>query len=81
MRNFVHNALRHHDAACGAVQLSLNRAGNGVRLSVRDFGPAVPADALPNLGQLFYRPDGARTRGEGVWANLLPCFACPLPSR
>jgi signal transduction histidine kinase len=65
LRNIVHNALRHNDPTLGEVQLSLSRAGGGVRLAVRDFGPGVPPEALPQLGQPFYRPDAARTRHEG----------------
>lgn len=74
LRNLVQNALRHNDAALGAVQLRLERAGQGVRLTVRDFGPGVPPDALPQLGQPFYRPDEARTRhGGGVGLGLCLC--------
>ena len=74
LRNLVHNALRHNDASRGAVQLSLARAGEGVRLTVRDFGPGVPPEALPQLGQPFYRPDAARTRVEGgVGLGLCLC--------
>lgn len=74
LRNLVHNALRHNDAARGAVQLSLQRTGEGVRLTVRDFGPGVPPDALAQLGQPFYRPDSARTRFEGgVGLGLCLC--------
>lgn len=65
LRNLVHNALRHNDASRGAVRLELARDGDGVRLSVRDFGPGVQPESLPHLGQPFYRPDAARTRGEG----------------
>lgn len=74
LRNLVQNALRHNDAARGLVQLRLERVGQGVRLTVRDFGPGVPPDALPNLGQPFYRPDEARTRhGGGVGLGLCLC--------
>ena len=74
LRNLVQNALRHNDAAHGAVQLSVSRVGEGVRLTVRDFGPGVPPDALPQLGQPFYRPDEARTRhGGGVGLGLCLC--------
>jgi signal transduction histidine kinase len=74
LRNLVHNALRHNDASHGAVQLRLERAGEGVRLTVRDFGPGVPPEALPQLGQPFYRPDAARTRGGGgVGLGLCLC--------
>lgn len=50
LRNLVHNALRHNDATRGEVQLSLSRDGAGQRLTVRDFGPGVPDDALAQLG-------------------------------
>lgn len=74
LRNLVQNALRHNEPVRGAVQLSLTQAGSGVRLTVRDFGPGVPPDSLPHLGQPFYRPDAARTRGEGgVGLGLCLC--------
>lgn len=74
LRNLVHNALRHNDPTQGEVQLRLARDGDGVRLSVRDFGPGVPPDALPQLGQPFYRPDAARTRHDGgVGLGLCLC--------
>jgi signal transduction histidine kinase len=41
---------------------------------VRDFGPGVPEEQLPHLAQAFYRPDAARTRGEGgVGLGLYLC--------
>ncbi|MDM4764911.1 ATP-binding protein [Pelomonas sp. SE-A7] len=65
LRNLVGNALRHNDAAQGPVLVSLSRAGQGVRLAVRDHGPGVPPEALSQLGEPFYRPDAARSRNEG----------------
>lgn len=74
LRNLVQNALRHNDPARGAVRLSLAREGEGVRLTVRDFGPGVPPESLGQLGQPFYRPDEARTRhGGGVGLGLCLC--------
>ena len=74
LRNLVHNALRHNDAAHGPVQLTLARAGGGVRLTIRDHGPGVPPESLAHLGQPFYRPDSARTRHEGgVGLGLCLC--------
>lgn len=74
LRNLVHNALRHNEAARGPVLLSLRREGPGVRLTVRDQGPGVPPECLAQLGQPFYRPDAARTRGEGgVGLGLALC--------
>lgn len=74
LRNLVQNALRHNDASRGAVQVRLARDGAGGRLTVRDFGPGVPAESLAQLGQPFYRPDAARTRHEGgVGLGLCLC--------
>jgi len=74
LRNLVHNALRHNDAARRDVQLTLARDGAGVRVTVRDFGPGVPPESLAQLGQPFYRPDAARTRVEGgVGLGLCLC--------
>jgi signal transduction histidine kinase len=67
--NLLDNALRHHDSAQGPVTLTLASTSSGptagVRLTVRDMGPGVPEDALPRLGEPFFRPDAARTRGGG----------------
>lgn len=87
LRNLVHNALRHNDAARGPVVVRLSAVTAGMtgadggsdvssapsaprspraqRLTVRDHGPGVPPDVLPQLGQPFFRPDEARTRAEG----------------
>jgi len=74
LRNLVQNALRHNDPNRGAVRLTLAREGEGVRLTVRDFGPGVPDESLAQLGQPFYRPDEARTRhGGGVGLGLCLC--------
>nr|WP_255719730.1 ATP-binding protein [Pelomonas sp. P8] len=74
LRNLVQNALRHNYGERGAVQVTLARAGQGVRLAVRDHGPGVPPEALAQLGQPFYRPDTARTRQEGgVGLGLCLC--------
>ncbi len=49
-------------------------AGQGVQLSVRDFGPGVADDQLSKLTQLFYRPDSARERSTGgVGLGLYLC--------
>ena len=63
--NLVANAQRHNEPARGPVIVSLRRDGRGVRLAVRDHGQGVPAEALPRLGEPFYRPDAARTRSDG----------------
>ena len=73
VRNLLDNASRHG----GGVQppaLRLSREGEGMVLSVRDFGPGVDEAVLPLLAEAFYRPDAARTRdGGGVGLGLFLC--------
>jgi signal transduction histidine kinase len=73
LRNLIDNALRHNASAAGPVQVALALEGGRLRLTVRDHGPGVPEDVIPQLGQPFYRPDSARTRhagGVGLGLNL-----------
>jgi len=63
--NLLDNALRHNERANGAVRLNLSRAGQGVRIEVRDFGSGVPEESLAQMGEPFYRPDESRSRASG----------------
>jgi signal transduction histidine kinase len=45
-----------------------------VSITVRDFGPGLADDHLPELAQPFYRPEAARTRESGgVGLGLYLC--------
>ncbi|MDD0837698.1 HAMP domain-containing sensor histidine kinase [Curvibacter sp. HBC61] len=85
LRNLLSNAQRHSAAAQAAgappphIALSPHGPG-GWHLSVRDFGPGVPEDALPRLAQEpFYRPDAARVRDTGgVGLGLYLCHLVAL---
>jgi signal transduction histidine kinase len=82
LRNLLDNALRHSADATQppALQVQADQAGEGsskgqgVRITVRDYGPGVPEDQLPHLAQPFYRPDAARERATGgVGLGLYLC--------
>lgn len=83
LRNLLDNALRHSGNAAQLPSIAVRaepgdagqgNAGQGVRITVRDFGPGVDEAALPHLAQPFYRPDVARTRAEGgVGLGLYLC--------
>ena len=60
LANLVDNALRHGD---GAVELSAEPAGDGVRLHVLDRGPGFDPALNGHAFERFTRGDRARSRG------------------
>ncbi|QHE85614.1 sensor histidine kinase [Hydrogenophaga sp. BPS33] len=76
LRNLLDNALRHNAGADRPVELHVRtiEGAPGIEVTVRDHGPGVPDDQIPNLAQPFYRPDAARTRSAGgVGLGLYLC--------
>jgi signal transduction histidine kinase len=74
LRNLLKNALRYSAGAPRNPELFLRTDQRGLSLEVRDYGPGVPADQLPYLGEAFYRTDAARTRTQGgVGLGLYLC--------
>ena len=49
----------------GPIVVAAQIVGAEVRLTVADEGPGVAAEALPSLGEPFFRPEAARTREGG----------------
>jgi two-component system OmpR family sensor kinase len=60
----VDNAIK-YTPGTGRVALSLRRDGSTARLTVRDTGIGIAADALPHVFERFYRADPARSRDAG----------------
>ncbi|MDP8974537.1 MAG: HAMP domain-containing histidine kinase, partial [Actinomycetota bacterium] len=64
--NLLDNALRHTPPG-GEVMVRLQPGAqrDEVRVTVRDTGPGIPEEHLPNIFERFYRADRARTRTVG----------------
>jgi two-component system sensor histidine kinase CpxA len=68
IENVVRNAVR-HTAQNSQVEVSLKREGTNLLqsavISVRDYGPGVPKQALKDIFRPFYRVEDARDRKTG----------------
>ena len=75
LRNLVTNALRHGVGAAEPPTVFLrHEADHRIALGVRDHGAGLAPQQIAQLGQAFYRPDEARTRGAGgVGLGLYLC--------
>ena len=64
IENVIRNALRYTPAG-EAVDVALEPAARGARLSVRDRGPGVPEAELPRIFEPFHQLASARSPEEG----------------
>jgi PAS domain S-box-containing protein len=70
--NLVSNAFKY--TLAGSILVKLTPLPEGVRLSVRDTGTGIPAQAQARLFERFYRVEGARGRsveGSGIGLALV----------
>ena len=64
LENALRNAIRY--APTGTlVEMRCEPRGKDVEVSVRDFGPGVPNDTIPQLGNPFFRVDASRDPSTG----------------
>ena len=67
--NLVTNALTHTPEG-GRVVMSASSGPGGLVVSVADTGLGIAPEHLPRVFDRFYRPDPARSSGEGVGLGL-----------
>jgi signal transduction histidine kinase len=84
--NLVDNAIKFSgEAADRKILVAARRDGpQAVVLSVRDFGPGIPAPAMKRLFELFYRPDNELTRstaGTGIGLALVKQLVTAMSGR
>jgi two-component system phosphate regulon sensor histidine kinase PhoR len=63
-RNLLENAIKYGREG-SSVQLKVVNENDGVRISIIDEGPGIPAEHIPRLTERFYRVDVARSRSLG----------------
>jgi signal transduction histidine kinase len=71
LQNLAANALRHTPEG-GTMTISAERAGSQILLSVRDTGPGIAPEHLPNIFDRFYKVDISRkaTGGSGLGLSI-----------
>lgn len=63
VRNLVTNAVRHHDAKSGMIEVRLDDQGHAWRLSVADDGPGIAARDRLQVFEPFRQIDARSTSG------------------
>jgi two-component system sensor histidine kinase CpxA len=64
IENVVRNSIRYAPRE-SAVEVNLEAANGAAEISVRDYGPGVPDEALPKIFQPFFRVDDSRDSSTG----------------
>ncbi|MFA5113349.1 MAG: ATP-binding protein [Candidatus Margulisiibacteriota bacterium] len=71
--NLLDNAVKYSNAG-GRIEIACARSVHELRLSVKDYGPGIPAEHHPRLFERFYRVDKARSRelgGTGLGLSIV----------
>lgn len=66
--NLINNAVKYTEK--GSVTVRVTNKGNAVRIVVEDTGPGIPEEAIPHLGEKFYRVNQYINDGHGVGDEL-----------
>ena len=75
LSNLVANATRFAERG-SVIEIEIEAVSSGgVRLSVSNFGPVIPAEHLPRLFDRFYRVDRAREHGDNNYGLGLAIVA------
>lgn len=72
MVNIIENAIRYSSSG-GEVTVSLGSKKEGVLIEIQDKGIGIPAEALPHIGEPFFRVNrdrSKRTGGTGLGLSI-----------
>ena len=67
--NFVNNAVKYAPASKG-ILIVIEKNGSGVKLSVKDSGPGIPAEQLPLIFNRYYQGGKQDYRNPGLGLGL-----------
>jgi signal transduction histidine kinase len=70
--NLISNAIKYNRPS-GSVTVSASQETKAWQISVADTGYGIPAEALPNLFQKFYRVQGMEAKTVGTGLGLSIC--------
>ena len=62
--NVLDNAAKHGGSG-KRIEARLNRKGNHYIITIRDYGPGIPAEDLPHVKEKFYK-GASKARGSGI---------------
>ncbi len=69
VRNLISNAIKYTDS--GYIELSLQRAGDALRVEVSDTGVGIPDDQKTRIFERFYQPQqGLSMISDGLGLGL-----------
>jgi two-component system, OmpR family, sensor histidine kinase KdpD len=69
LTNVLTNAARHTPPGT-AIELSVERIGNGIGITVSDAGPGVRPEELPHIFERFFRGRDAAAGGVGLGLSI-----------
>jgi signal transduction histidine kinase len=72
--NLIGNALKFTPPG-GRITVAAQRTGDGVRLSVSDTGPGIPAAQVPRLFDRYWQANTADRRGVGLGLSIVKGIA------
>jgi two-component system sensor histidine kinase CpxA len=74
--NILRNAIRHAPEGT-PVEIRLAREPHWISISIRDYGPGVPAEMLSDIFKPFFRVDAPETAPAEVLALVRPSPSGP----
>ena len=74
--NLIKNAIRHVDSEEPVIEIRLLSSGNGInRYLVRDNGPGIPEDLIPDIFSLFVKgKEGDKGIGLSIVEKIVKTY-------